>query len=153
MAIRLMLSLVALTLLAAVGAAYDGYPDHPTGAGYQTQYESADGFSHPSHHDGGRDPGRDHSSHFNYYYDWLSPGYTYRYWYPTTYYYSWYPTTAYTYYYTPVTYPTYYYTPAVYDWVADPWWAVNVYGIGGTTYYYSSGSSWTYHSGFYFGGL
>jgi hypothetical protein len=147
MTIKLMLSFLALALLVSIGAAYDGHPDNPSGPGYQTQYEHPDGGSRHDRHDWDQD----RNYHFSYNYDWLSPGYAYSYWYPTTYYYNWYPTTAYTYYYTPATYPVYYSTPVVYDWVADPWWAANVYGVTGTTYYYSSGSSWHYGGGYYLG--
>lgn len=153
MTTKLMLSFLALTVLMAVGAAYDGHPASPSGPDYQTHYERPDGGSshHPDgHHDGHHDWNHD-GFYFNHYYDWLSPGYTYSYWYPSTYYYSWYPATTYSYYYTPVTYPVYYSTPVVYDWVADPWWAANVYGVTGTTYYYTSGSSWSYRGGFYLG--
>ena len=132
-AIKLILAVLALGLLVAVGAAFEGH----------------DGSSHgkPSHghHD------------FGGFHDWLSPGAYYYYSY------SYYPTYTYTYpayYYPAYYYPAYYYqtytpvytapvvtTPVVYD----PWWAVNVYGLGATTYYYTSSWSWSsYHGGYYF---
>ena len=81
--------------------------------------------------------------------DWLNPGgiHSYSYWYPTYYESSWYPTYSYTYYPTyyyskPVVYPTYYYDPVVYD----PWYATNVYGWGGSSYYTSSWS-WSRYGG------
>jgi len=115
-AIKLILFVAMLGMLMAVGSAIDGPGDHK--------------------HDFGGDHRHDH-------YDWLSPGgvsTTYYSWsYPVYYDYYWYPTYRYTYYptyyYTTPVYTTYYYDPVVYD----PWWAVNVYGVGGTTYYYSSG--------------
>ena len=99
------------------------------------------------------------------YYDWLNPGgYYYTYSYYPTYSYSYYPT-----YYYPtlllpdllsclhlyrstgndpvVTTPVVHYDPVVYD----PWWAANVYGLGATTYYYSSSWSWSsYHRRMFF---
>jgi len=128
-AIKLILIVALLGMLMAVGSAIDGPGDHK--------------------HDFGGDHHHDH-------YDWLSPGgvsTTYYSWsYPVYYDYYWYPTYRYTYYptyyyYTTPVYTTYYYDPVVYD----PWWAVNVYGVGGTTYYYSSGWSWaTYRGGLFF---
>lgn len=161
--------------LVGLGAAYDPY--YEDASGYDQEYSSTSESygmygQHDGDHDGGDwgDHGGDHDgSHWgdhdsdnwgghHGYYDWLSPGGAYYWTYPSYYYSSWYyPTYTYTYYpqyyyYTPpVTYSTWQYTPAVYDWVADPWWAANVYGVGGTTYHYSSSSSWSYHSGFFFG--
>ncbi len=65
--------------------------------------------------------------------------------------YYWYPSYTYTYpvtYTAPVVYPkyTYYYDPVVYD----PWYAANVYGWTGTTYYYSGSWSWSRLGGYYF---
>ncbi|HOV51657.1 MAG: hypothetical protein A4E44_01274 [Methanosaeta sp. PtaB.Bin018] len=127
-AIKLILLVTLLGMLMAVGSAIDRPGDRD--------------------HDFGGDHHHDH-------YDWLSPGgvsTTYYSWsYPVYYDYYWYPTYRYTYYptyyYTTPVYTTYYYDPVVYD----PWWAVNVYGVGGTTYYYSSGWSWaTYHGSLFF---
>ena len=129
-----MLSILALGMLVAVGAAIDG-----------PGYESAPyGGDHRGHNDFS-----DHG-----YYDWLNPGgyYSYSWGYPTYYPYSWYPTYTYTYpsyYYTePVVYPTYpyYYDPVVYD----PWYGANVYGWGGANYYYSNSWSWSHNGGFFF---
>lgn len=119
---------------------------------------------------GNRDNGDKHNfGDFNKHYDWLNPGGIYSYsWYPTysywnypTYSYWNYPTYTYTYptYTTPVyTYPAYTYTTPVYSTYAydpviyDPWYAANVYGFGGATYYYSSSWSWSssHRSGFFF---
>ena len=139
-AIKLILTVLALGLLVAVGAAFegqDGYPHHG---------KPSDGYDH---HDYGG------------FYDWLNPGgYYYTYSYYPTYTYSYYPTYYYPAYYyqtyspvytytapvvtTPVvTTPVAYYDPVVYD----PWWAVNVYGLGSTTYYYSSSWSWSSYPG------
>ena len=132
-AIKLILAMLALGLLVALGAAFEGY----------------DG----SHHPGGPSDGYDHPPHdFGGFYDWLSPGayyYSYSY-YPT---YTYYPTYYYPTYYYPTYTPVYTYTaPVVYDPVVyDPWWAANVYGLGATTYYYTNSWSWSsYRSGFYF---
>ncbi|GAB6266297.1 MAG TPA: hypothetical protein PLV49_04270 [Methanothrix soehngenii] len=128
-AIKLILAVLALGLLVAVGAAFEDY-----------------GGSH--HHGGPSDGYHD----FGGFYDWLSPGayyYSYSY-YPT---YTYYPTYYYPTYYYPTYTPVYTYTaPVVYDPVVyDPWWAANVYGLGATTYYYSSSWSWSsYHGGYYF---
>ena len=135
-----MLSILALGMLVAVGAAFDG-SSHESGS---------HGGDHHDNHDFGSHP----------YYDWLNPGgyssyswYTYpayTYTYPA-YTYT-YPTYTYpSYYYTapaPVVYPTYnyYYDPVVYD----PWYATNVYGWGGATYYYSNSWSWSHNGGFFF---
>ncbi len=138
-AIKLILTVLAMGLLVAVGSAFDGYDGSP--------------------HHGKPSDGFDHHKDFGGFYDWLGPGAYY-------YTYSYYPTYTYTYpsYY----YPAYYYqtytpvytytapvvtTPVVYDPVGyyDPWWAVNVYGLGATTYYYTSSWSWSgYHAGPYF---
>lgn len=141
-AIKFILAVLALGLLVAVGAAFDGH--------------------HESSHHG--KPSYDNHHDFGGFYDWLSPGAYY-------YSYSYYPTYTYpTYTYPAYTYPAYYYqtytpvytytppvatvtTPVVYydPVVYDPWWAVNVYGLGSTTYYYSSSWSWsTYHGGLFF---
>jgi len=145
-----MLLILALGMLIAVGAAFDemGHGPAPDGG---------DHHGNPGDHDN-----YDFGGHE--YHDWLSPGgiYSYSYWYPYTYTYTYptyyYPTYYYpTYYYTepaPVVYPTYtyypsysyYYDPVVYD----PWYAANVYGWGGATYYYSSSWSWSNHGGYYF---
>jgi hypothetical protein len=145
-----MLSILALGMLATVGAALDGMGD----------FESAprdggpDGFGGHGVHDGfdGRGDNHDFGSHR--YNDWLNPGgysYTYSWGYPSYYPNYWYPTYTYTYptyYTTPVVYPTYnyYYDPVVYD----PWYATNVYGWGGASYYYSSSWSWSNHGGYFF---
>ncbi|MBN1236152.1 MAG: hypothetical protein JW999_08910 [Methanotrichaceae archaeon] len=123
-------------MLIAVGAAFDGSQSH-----------------NGDHKDFGDRGGDRHDFGGHGYYDWLNPGgyYSYSYWYPTYYSYS-YPAYTYTYptyYYTaPVVYPTYsyYYDPVVYD----PWYATNVYGWGGATYYYSNSWSWSTRGGFYF---
>jgi hypothetical protein len=133
-----MLSILALGMLIAVGAAYD-------------ETDSSDFSSRGGdHHDFG-----DSDRHFgdrDKHHDWLNPGgiHSYSYWYPTYYKSSWYPTYSYTYYptyyySTPVVYPTYYYDPVVYD----PWYATNVYGWGGSSYYTSSWS-WSRYGGLYF---
>jgi len=87
-------------------------------------------------------------------YDWLNPGgsHSYTWWTPAYYDYTWYPAYTYTYYptyyyTTPVVYSTYYYDPVVYNY--DPWWAANVYGLGGVTYYYGSWSWSSFHGGFF----
>lgn len=123
-----------LGMLAAVGAAQDGYDQAPDFGG---DHHNHDGHnSYDGHH---------HS-------DWLNPGgfsSTYYWSYPTYYYSSWYPYTyTYypTYYYTTPVYSTYYYDPVVYNYW-DPWWA----GMGGASYSYSSSWSWsTYHGGLFF---
>ena len=138
-----MLSILALGMLIAVGAAIDG----------PGSYEFApDGGDH-----GGFDGhGGDHDFGDHAHNDWLNHGgyYSYSYWYPTYSSYSWYPAYTYTYptyYYTapePVVYPTYpyYYNPVVYD----PWYGTNVYGWSGASYYYSNSWSWSNHGGLYF---
>jgi len=129
--IKLILSIMALGMLITVCAAYGG--DHPYDGHKPYQNNAQTVFTPPT----------STYNYNNYYYDWLSPGTTY--WsYPTYYSYNYYPKYYYT---TPV---THYYTwyPAAYSW--DPWYATNVYGLGSTTYYYSS--SWSYSSGgFFFG--
>ena len=134
-AIKFILAVLALGLLVAVGAAFDGYDGSHHGKP-----------SHDYHHD------------FGGFYDWLSPGAyyyaysyypTYTYTYPSYYYPAYYQTYTPVYTYTApvVTTPVVYYDPVVYD----PWWAVNVYGLGATTYYYSSSWSWSgYYGGPYF---
>ena len=108
-------------------------------------------------HDGYDGHGGNHDFGGHGYNDWLNPGgYSYIYsWVILSYYSnSWYPTYTYTYptyYYTapaPVVYPTYpyYYDPVVYD----PWYAANVYGWGGASYYYSNSWSWSNHGGYFF---
>jgi len=138
-----MLSILALGMLVAIGAAFDGN-------GYESGSQGGD---HRGDRDGGDHYGdRDFGGHT--YHDWLNPGgysyYSSYYWYPT---YSYtYPTYTYpAYYYTapaPVVYPTYnyYYDPVVYD----PWYATNVYGWSGASYYYSNSWSWSNHGGFFF---
>ncbi len=175
-----MLYLMALCALVGFGAAYEtayestmyqsmtAYEDEPV---YAQQYSSASESDemYGGYHDGdygdhdgdygdhdGDHYGDHHGDYHNGYYDWLSPGGAYYWSYPSYYYSTWYyPTYTYTYYptyyYTYPTYHNWYSTPVVYDWVADPWWAANVYGVGSTTYYYSSSSSWSYHGGFFFG--
>jgi hypothetical protein len=124
-----MLSILALGMLVAVGAAYD-------------ETDRSDFSSRGGHDFGDRDK----------HHDWLNPGgiHSYNWWYPTHYTSSWYPTYSYTYYptyyySTPVVYPTYSYDPVVYD----PWYATNVYGWSGTSYYTSSWS-WSGYGGWYF---
>jgi len=98
----------------------------------------------------------------HHYHDWLNPGgyIWYSHSYPT-YTYTWYPKYTYTYptytyptytyptyTYPTYTYPTYtyyYYSPVVYD----PWYAANVYGWSGTTYY-SGEWTWYRSGGYYF---
>ena len=137
-AIKRMLFVLILGMLVASGAAREGAECH------------------------GQPPNGGHNNNFGHY-DWLNPGgvtHSYDGWnnYPYTYpnyfynYPSYYPTYTYpTYYYTtPAVYPTYYYNPVAYNYY-DPWWATNVYGWTGTTYY--SSSSWTWsspHGGFFF---
>ena len=132
--------MLALGLLVAVGAAYGGSPD---GSPYV-------------------DPSFSYYHGFGGYYDWLSPGGYYYGYYPSysSYYYPTYSYPTYAPVYTPPVYtpplytPPVYTTPVVYGYdpvVYDPWWAVNVYGLGATTYYYSSSWSWSsYHGGLYF---
>ena len=134
-AIKLILAVLALGLLVAVGAAFEGQDGYP--------------------HHGKPSDGYDHHPGFGGFYDWLSPGaYYYTYSYYPTYTYSYYPTYYPAYYYQTyaptytytapvVTTPVVYYDPVVYD----PWWAVNVYGLGSTTYYYSSSWSWSSYPG------
>lgn len=154
--IKLMLSVLALMLI-AVGAAYgEDYPYGGPGTDYTDSYtQSYTATYEGNHHDGDHDS--DHHSDYPYYHDWLSPGGSYwgypsyyydydTYWWNThypTYYYTYTPATYY-YTYTPVTY--HYSTPVVYNW--DPWWTANAYGGFGYTSYYSS--SWSYHSGGFF---
>jgi hypothetical protein len=143
-----MLSILALGMLVAVGSAIDepgGFESAPYGGDYQG-----------GDHQGGDHQGnRDFGGHG--YNDWLNPGgysYTYSWSYPSYYSNSWYPAYTYTYpnyYYTapaPVVYPTYpyYYDPVVYD----PWYGANVYGWGGSSYYYSNSWSWYNHGGYFF---
>ena len=135
----MMLSILALGMLIAVGAALDG-----PGDGALSSFGGGD------HHNGGGDHdgfGDNHRQH-----DWLNPGgsHSYNWWYPTHYESSWYPSYSYTYYptyyyTTPVVYPTYYSNPVVYD----PWYATNIYGWSGTTYYTNSWS-WSHYGGYYF---
>jgi hypothetical protein len=132
--IKLMLSVMTLAVLMAVcaSAADDGAYDHEHN------------FGGDHHGFNGHDRG----------YDWLNPGgsHSYTWWTPYYYDYTWYPTYTYSYYptqyyyTTPVAYSTYYYDPAVYNY--DPWWAANVYGPGGATYY--SSWSWSSHHGGFF---
>jgi len=132
-AIKFILAVLALGLLVAVGAAFEGHDGSPHGK-----------------------PDRHHD--FAGFYDWLSPGvyyysysypiytYTYPTYYYPAYYYQTY-TPVYTYTAPVVTTPVVYYDPVIYD----PWWAVNVYGVGATTYYYTSSWSWSgFRSGLYF---
>ena len=157
-----MLSVIALGLLVAAGSAQDismGFADD--GSGYNDEF-----YGMGDHKDGRGDhfpdqykgfPDRDDRHDFNKghghdNFDWLNPWgtYSYSYWYYPSYS-NWYPYT-YTYpvtYTAPVTYPTtytYYYDPVVYD----PWYAANVYGWAGTTYYYSGSWSWSRLGGYYF---
>ncbi len=131
-AIKFILAVLALGLLVGLGAAFEGHDGSPH-------------HGKPSPHD------------FGGFYDWLSPGvyyYSYSYYptytyYPTFYYPAYYYQTytpVYTYTAPVVTTPVVYYDPVVYD----PWWAVNVYGLGATTYYYTSWSWWSYPGGLYF---
>ncbi|HNX38986.1 MAG TPA: hypothetical protein PKK11_00270 [Methanothrix sp.] len=151
--IKLILSILALGILVAVGAAYDdhggdhgGYGDHGGDYGGYGDHDGMGDHSGRGGHDtfDGRAGGK--------YIDWLNPGgyYYYTSWYYPTYSYSWYPAYTYNYpayYYTePVVYPTYYYDPVVYD----PWYATNVYGWGGATYYYTNSWTWSNHGGFFF---
>ena len=119
----------------------DGYHDSDGHGGYH------DSDGHGGYHDSDGHGGY----HDNY--DWLNPGgyYSYSNWYYPSYSYYWYPSYAYTYpvaYTAPVVYPAYnyYYDPVVYD----PWYATNVYGWTGSTYYYSSSWSWSRYGGYYF---
>ncbi|MDD2835644.1 MAG: hypothetical protein PHY05_05785, partial [Methanothrix sp.] len=141
-------SIMALGMLVAVGAALDGMGDFKSAP----RDGGPDGFGG---HDGFDGRGDNHDFGGHRYYDWLNPGgytYTYSWGYPSYYSSYWYPTYTYTYptyyYTTPVVYPTYttYYDPVVYD----PWYATNVYGWGGASYYYSSSWSWSTHGGYFF---
>jgi hypothetical protein len=138
-----MLSIMALGMLALMGAA-NGVDDFQ----YAPQNGGPDGF-------GGHDGFDGHGDHHDFgYHDWLNPGgvsQIYSWNYPAYQYSYWYPTYTYTYptYYTaPVVYPTYtyYYNPVAYD----PWYATNVYGWSGASYYYSGSWSWTTHGGYFF---
>jgi hypothetical protein len=116
--------------LVAVGAAFDG------------TYDRGHSFDSGDH--------KDFGGHYQNY-DWLNPGgvvYSYNWSTPAHYPTYYYPTYHYT---APVVYPTYTYTynPFVYNY--DPWWATNVYGWTGATYYSSSSWTWSYpHDGFFF---
>jgi len=152
---------MALGLLVAVGSGLEDMNMGPESMEpVSAPYES---FGGPGDQNGGRgdhfddndrnfrdhDGGHDFNRHDNF--DWLNPGgyYSYSYWYYPSYSYYWYPSYTYTYpvtYTAPVVYPayTYYYDPVAYD----PWYAANVYGWTGTTYYYSR--SWSSFGGYYF---
>jgi len=148
---------MALGMLVAVGAALDGtgnFESAPRDGG-PDGFGGHDGFDGRGGHDGFDGRGDNHDFGGHKYYDWLNPGgytYTYSWGYPSYYSSYWYPTYTYTYptyyYTTPVVYPTYttYYDPVVYD----PWYATNVYGWGGASYYYSSSWSWSTHGGYFF---
>jgi hypothetical protein len=152
---------MALGLLVAVGSGLEDISMGPESMEpVSAPYES---FGGPGDQNGGRgdhfddndrnfrdhDGGHDFNRHDNF--DWLNPGgyYSYSYWYYPSYSYYGYPSYTYTYpvtYSAPVVYPayTYYYDPVAYD----PWYAANVYGWTGTTYYYSR--SWSSFGGYYF---
>jgi len=159
--------MMALGLLVAVGSAYGDMEMEPFDQGSIDQFAGMnEGFGggkdgHNGDYDGrfdrrddrswDHDGRHDKNGHDNY--DWLNPGgyYSYSYWYYPSYSYYWYPSYAYTYpvtYTAPVVYPTYtyYYDPVVYD----PWYAANVYGWTGSTYYYSNSWSWSRYGGHYF---
>jgi hypothetical protein len=170
------MSIIALGLLVAVGSGFEdtdmgseylGGPSTDPGNGPDFNgyggYHDSDG--HGDYHDSdGHDGYHDSDGHGGYHdsdghggyhdnYDWLNPGgyYSYSSWYYPSYSYYWYPSYAYTYpvaYTAPVVYPAYnyYYDPVVYD----PWYAANVYGWTGSTYYYSSSWSWSRYGGYYF---
>ena len=157
--------MMALGLLVAVGSTYGDmdqeqfdpesmYQLAGTNEGFGGSYDhNGDFYGQSDRRDdryGDRD-GRHDKIHDNY--DWLNPGgyYSYSYWYYPSYSYYWYPSYAYNYpvtYTAPVVYPThtYFYDPVVYD----PWYAANVYGWTGSTYYYSSSWSWSRSGGYYF---
>ncbi len=137
--IKLMLSVMLLGMLAAVGAAQDGYGDQaPDFGGDHHNYDGHNSYD-GHHHNDWLNPGGYSSTYY-----WSYPSYYYSSWYPYTY--TYYPT----YYYTAPVYSTYYYDPVVYNYW-DPWWATNAYGMGGASYSYSSSWSWsTYHGGLFF---
>ena len=150
-----MLSVLALGMLIAVGAAVDG-ADYGGAWNDGQPHNGGDG-----HNNGGNyDHGDNHNfDGFNNHYDWLNTGGYYPYSFYQTYPNSYNPTYTYTYptyTYPAYTYPTYtapvVYNPYPYDPVAyDPWYATNVYGWGGATYYNSSSWSWSsHHGGFFF---
>jgi hypothetical protein len=148
-----MLSVLALGMLIAVGAAIGGAPYAEQN--YVQPHNGGDGRNN----DGNYDHGGNHNfDGFNNHYDWLNTGGYYPYDFYQTYPYSYYPTNTYTYptyTYPAYTYPTYtapvVYNPYPYDPAAyDPWYATNVYGWGGATYYYSSSWSWSSHHGGFF---
>ena len=138
---KLILSIMAMGILIAVGSAFDDMGmDNPDLATYNGGFDGYADFG--GHH----------------YHDWLNPGWYswYSYGYPT-YSYTWYPRYTYTYptyVYPTYTYPSYvyptytyyYYSPEVYD----PWYAANVYGWTGSTYYYTGGWTWYRSGGYYF---
>jgi len=140
-------------MLVAVGAAFGDYDGHDGYDGRDGYDGGHDGYSHGGDHDNldGRGGGK--------YIDWLNPGgyYYYTSWYYPTYTYYWYPEYTYTYTYPAyysiapvvnppvVTYTTYYPDTLIYD----PWYAANVYGWGGVTYYYTSSWTWSSHGGFF----
>jgi len=158
--------MMALGLLVAVGSAQGPFDQEPFDQGSMDQFAGMnegfggrddhngdyDGrFDRRDDHYGDHDGRHDNKGHDNY--DWLNPGgyYSYSNWYYPSYSYYWYPSYAYTYpvaYTAPVVYPTYnyYYDPVVYD----PWYAANVYGWTGSTYYYSNSWSWSRYGGYYF---
>lgn len=167
-----MLSVMALGLLVAAGSAQDISMEFADdGSGYSDEFYGMGGYKdgrgdhfpdqdrdrhfpdqnkHFPDHDNRNDFNKGHG-HDNF--DWLNPWgtYSYSYWYYPSYSYYWYPSYTYTYpvtYTAPVVYPkyTYYYDPVVYD----PWYAANVYGWTGTTYYYSGSWSWSRLGGYYF---
>ena len=149
-----MLSILALGMLVAVGAALDGtggFESAPRDGG-RGGSDGHDGFDGHGGSDG-RGDNHDFGSHR--YNDWLNPGgysYIYSWGYPAYQSSYWYPTSTYTYptyyYTTPAVYPTspYYYNPVVYD----PWYATNVYGWSGASYYYGSSWSWSNRGGYFF---
>ncbi|OPY54300.1 MAG: hypothetical protein A4E49_01119 [Methanosaeta sp. PtaU1.Bin112] len=152
--IKLMLSILALGMLVAVGAAVDGMDGF--GA---SPHDGSDGFGGHDGHDGPDGHGDRHDFDAHKYHDWLNPGgisYVYSWGYPSYHYTYWYPTYTYpsytytypTYYTAPAVYPTYtyYYDPIVYD----PWYATNVYGWSGVSYSYSTRWSWSTHGGYFF---
>jgi hypothetical protein len=161
----LILSVLALGVLITVGAAYDdtafeAAQSYGSSHGGDSHNSGGDNHNNGGNPDHGDNHGDYHGDYHGGYYDWLNPGgYYYSYsWYPYSYtyyptYYT-YPTYTYPVYTPPVytppayTYPTYTYTTPVYTTgpgYYDPWYAANVYGYGGTTYYYSS--SWSYSAG------
>jgi hypothetical protein len=151
-AIKLMLFVLALSMLMLLGAAQDdsGF-GHPPGYAGDGSFGQSVGDRHGGYngdgHSGDDNRGDNHWGDFRHNgHDWLGLGeHTYYRSYPAYYNYGWYPYYTYTYYptyyyyTTPVVHTTYHYTPQADNWF-DPWWTANVYGVGS----YHTFSSWSW---------